>query len=74
MMVIRSQRVIEAWSRLANLHGAPLLMRPNNGPKFVSQAILEWISNCGIATVPNNPGKPWQNGSDERFNDKFRDE
>ena len=27
-----------------------------------------------IATVLNDPGKPWQNGADESFNGKFRDE
>ncbi len=49
-------------------------MRSDNGPEFVSQAILEWISSCGITTVLNDPGKPWQNGSDESFNRKFRHE
>ena len=71
---IRSKRVIEVLSRLVSLHGAPLFMRSDNGPEFVSQAILEWIASCGIATVLNDPGKPWQNGSDENFNGKFRDE
>lgn len=71
---IRSRRVIEVPSRLASLHGAPLFMRSDNGPEFVSHAILEWIAHSGIATVLNDPGKPWQNGTDESFNGKFRDE
>ncbi|RTL29899.1 MAG: IS3 family transposase [Burkholderiales bacterium] len=71
---IRSKRVIEVLARLVSLHGAPLFMRSDNGPEFVSQAILEWISGAGIATVLNDPGKPWQNGTDESFNGKFRDE
>ncbi|SOD30347.1 putative transposase [Variovorax sp. YR752] len=71
---IRSKRVIEVLSRLVSLHGAPLFMRSDNGPEFVSQAILEWIAHAGIATVLNDPGKPWQNGTDESFNGKFRDE
>ena len=49
-------------------------MRSDNGPEFVSQAILEWISSAGIATVLNDPGRPWQNGTDESVNGKFRDE
>lgn len=49
-------------------------MRSDNGPKFVSQAILEWIARSGIVTVLNDPGKPWQNGTDEIFNGKFRNE
>lgn len=71
---IRSKRVIEVLSRLVSLHGAPLFMRSDNGPEFVSQAILEWISGSGIATVLNDPGKPWQTGTDESFNGKFREE
>ena len=71
---IRSRRVIDVLSRLVSVRGAPLFMRSDNGPEFVSQAILEWISGCGIATVLNDPGKPWQNGTDESFNGKFRDE
>ena len=71
---IRSKRVIEVLARLVSLRGAPLFLRSDNGPEFVSQAILEWISHTGIATALNDPGKPWQNGADESFNGKFRDE
>ncbi len=71
---IRSKRVIEVLSGLVSLHGAPLFLRSDNGPEFVSLAILEWISQSGIATALNDPGKPWQNGADESFNGKFRDE
>lgn len=70
---IRSRRVIDVLSRLVSIHGAPLFMRSDNGPEFVSVA-MEWISQSGIATVLNDPGKPWQNGTDESFNGKFRDE
>lgn len=71
---IRSRRVVEVLSRLVSVHGAPLFMRSDNGPEFVSQAILEWISKSGIGTALNDPGKPWQNGADESFNGKLRDE
>lgn len=54
--------------------GAPLFMRSDNGSEFVSQAILTWIHQAGITTALNDPGKPWQNGTDESFNGKFRDE
>jgi putative transposase len=71
---IRSKRVIEVLSRLVSLHGAPLFMRSDNGPEFVSHAILEWIAQAGIGTSLSDPGKPWQNGTDESFNGKLRDE
>jgi putative transposase len=40
----------------------------------VSRAILRWITESGIDTALIDPGKPWQNGTDESFNGKFRDE
>ena len=49
-------------------------MRSDNGPEFVSHAILEWIVQAGIGTSLSDPGKPWQNGTDESFNGKLRDE
>lgn len=49
-------------------------MRSDNGPEFVSHAILEWIAQAGIGTSLSDPGKPWQNGTDESFTGKFRDE
>lgn len=45
-----------------------------NGPEFVSKAILDWPEIAGIRTALIDPGKPWQNGSDERFNGRLRDE
>jgi putative transposase len=71
---IRSRRVIEVLAQLVTTHGAPAYLRSDNGPEFVSRAILEWLQDAGIATALNDPGKPWQNGTDESFNGKFRDE
>jgi putative transposase len=71
---IRSRRVIAVLSRLVSVHGAPLFLRSDNGPEFVSRAILEWIASSGIATALIDPGKPWQNANNESFNGKFRDE
>ena len=71
---IRSGRVIEVLTQLISLHGAPLHLRSDNGPEFVSRAVLKWLHQAGINTALSDPGKPWQNGSDESFNGKFRDE
>ena len=71
---IRSPRVIAVLARLISLHGAPAYLRSDNGPEFVSQAILEWVRTANIHTAAIDPGKPWQNGTDESFNGKFRDE
>ncbi len=71
---IRSHRVIEVLSRLVSLHGAPRYLRSDNGPEFVSHAILKWLRQAGIETALIDPGKPWQNGTAESLNGKFRDE
>ena len=66
--------MIEVVSRLISVHGALRYLRSDNGPEFVSRAVLKWLHNAGIDTALNDPGKPWQNGADESFNGKFRDE
>ena len=71
---IRSPRVIEVLSRLVSARGAPTFLRSDNGPEFVSKALLSWIVAQGIGTALIEPGKPWQNGVVESFNGKFRDE
>jgi len=71
---IRSHRVIEVLSRLVSERGAPLYLRSDNGPEFVSRALLKWIVDQGIGTALIDPGKPWQNGATESFIGKFRDE
>jgi putative transposase len=71
---IRSGRVIEVLAQLVSVHGAPRYLRSDNGPEFVACAILRWLHEAGIETALIDPGKPWQNGADESFNGKFRDE
>lgn len=71
---IRSPRVIDVLSRLVSQRGAPAFLRSDNGPEFVSKALLSWIVAQGIGTALIEPGKPWQNGVVESFNGKFRDE
>jgi putative transposase len=71
---IRSARVIDVLTRLMSVHGAPVYLRSDSGPEFVSNAILQWLADARIETAIIDPGKPWQNGTNESFNGKFRDE
>ncbi len=71
---IRSGRVIEVLSKLVSVHGSPRYLRSDNGPEFVSRAVLRWLLKANIGTAHIAPGKPWQNGNNESFNGKFRDE
>lgn len=65
---IRSGRVIEILARLMNERGVPAFIRSDNGPEFVSMAILKWLTENKVETVQMAPGKPWQNGTNESFN------
>ena len=71
---IRAARVIEVLARLVSARGAPRFLRCDNGPEFVSRALLRWMTAEGIETAFIDPGKPWQNGTNESFNGRFRDE
>jgi len=71
---MRSAQVIETLQQIVSVRGAPRHLRSDNGPEFVSHAILKWITDEGMNTALNDPGKPWQNGADESFNGKFRGE
>jgi putative transposase len=46
---IRSARVIEVLSRLVSTRGAPAFLRSDNGPEFISEALLSWIVAQGSA-------------------------
>jgi Integrase core domain len=67
-------RVIDVLARLVSDRGAPRYLRSDNGPEFVSSAILRWTTAEGIETAHIAPGKPWQNGTDESFNGRLREE
>jgi putative transposase len=71
---IRSARVIEVLSQSVSVRGAPSYLRSDNGPEFVSRALLRWAGHNQLETALIDPGKPWQNGVNESFNGKFRDE
>lgn len=57
-----------------SVHGAPRYIRLDNGPEFASARLLSWAITERIETVFIDPGNPWQNGTNESFNGKFRDE
>ena len=61
-------------SRLISERGAPLSLRSDNGPEFVSKALLKWEAQESLNLALIEPGNPWQNGLNESFNGKFRDE
>jgi putative transposase len=67
----RDRGAVEAGERPRR---AALPEKLDNGSEFIAKAILRWLSQEQIETALIDPGKPWQNGSNESFNGKFRDE
>ena len=52
----------------------PDYLRSDNGPEFTAKAVREWLGRVGVKTLFIEPGSPWENGYNESFNGKLRDE
>ena len=51
-----------------------ILIRSDNGPEFVAEAVRYWISAIRAKTAYIVPGSPWENGYCKSFNGQLRDE
>ena len=71
---IRSDDVIHTLTELFTRNGAPEHIRSDNGPEFTSKVVREWLPKVGVKTLFIEPGSPWENGYNESFNGKLRDE
>ena len=67
-----SERVIRALRQLILWRGKPSAIRCDNGPEYVSQAMLDWAEGAKIRIEFIQPGKPQQNAYIERFNRTVR--
>ena len=56
------------------IHDTLEYIRSDNGPEFAAKVIRKWLENIGGATLYIEPAGPWENGYNESFNGKFRDE
>ncbi len=71
---LRSDDVLQCLSDLFVAHGPPEHIRSDNGPEFTSQIVRDWLGRIGVTTLYIEPGSPWENGYNESFNGKLRDE
>lgn len=71
---MRSLEVIDAVDTLIEKRGAPMFIRSDNGPEFISRALIDWLRTRGVRTLFIQPGSPWENAYIETFNGKMRDE
>jgi len=66
--------VIETLAELMLVRGVPKHIRSDNGPEFTAGALRAWLQAVGARTLYIEPGSPWENGYNESFNGKLRDE
>jgi len=71
---ITSTDLIETLRYLFEVRGAPQHIRSDNGPEFIAQALRRWLAESGVGTLYIAPGAPWENGFNESFNSRLRDE
>ena len=71
---LRSDDVLATLTELMVRRGVPEYIRSDNGPEFTAKRVREWIERVGAKTLFIEPGSPWENGYNESFNGKLRDE
>ncbi len=71
---IRSHDVLEVLADLFVRHGPAEYLRSDNGPEFTAKLVRRWLGRVGVETLFIEPGSPWENGYNESFNGKLRDE
>ncbi len=71
---LNAQEVLEVLAGLFLTRGVPEHIRSDNGPEFTAHAVRNWLSQIGVRTLFIEPGSPWENGYNESFNGKLRNE
>ncbi len=71
---LKADDVLETLSNLFITERVPDYIRSDNGSEFRAKALRQWIGSVGVKTAYIEPGSPWENGYNESFNGKFRDE
>jgi transposase InsO family protein len=71
---LNSDDVLAVLADLFVERGPPEHIRSDNGTEFTATAVREWLGRLGVKTAFIEPGSPWENGYNESFNGKLRDE
>ena len=71
---IRAHDVLEVLADLFARYGPPEHLRSDNGPEFTAKLVRRWLARVGVQTLFIQPGSPWENGYNESFNGKLRDQ
>jgi transposase InsO family protein len=71
---LRSDDVLQVLADLFVRYGAPDHIRSDNGSEFTAKVVRDWLRRVDVKTLYIEPGSPWENGYNESFNGKLRDE
>ena len=71
---LNNQEVLAVLGELMVQRGVPDHIRSDNGAEFRAKALRKWLGNIGVKTLYIEPGSPWENGFNESFNGRLRDE
>ncbi len=71
---LNSENVLATLYELFIERGVPEYIRSDNGSEFTAKVVREWLSSVGVKALYIEPGSPWENGYNESFNGKLRDE
>ena len=71
---LKHDDVLAVLTDLFTRHGQPEYIRSDNGSEFTAIAVREWLEKLKVQTLYITPGSPWENGYNESFNGKLRDE
>ncbi len=55
-------------------HGPPEHIRSDQGSEFIANVVKDWLGRIGVRTLYIEKASPWENGYNESFNGKLRDE
>src|SRR3546814_8648558 len=71
---LTSNDVLETLSQFFITEGIPHYIRSDNGSEFKANNLRKWLKALQVKTAYIEPGSPWENGYNESFNGKLRDE
>ena len=71
---LTSEDVLERLTMLFITRGVPDYIRSDNGSEFTANTVRDWLNRVDVKTLFIEPGSPWENGCNESFNGKLRDE
>ncbi len=71
---LKADDIMAVLTNLFVSKGIPDHIRSDNGSEFTARSIKDWLPKLHVKTLYIEPGSPWENGYNESFNARLRDE